>query len=78
MELHFTPGIQARLERWATDTGRPTNELVQDALAGYFVELASAREMINGRYDDLKSGRVKPVAAAEVRARLKAKSDARR
>ena len=45
-------------------------------LAGYFDELVSARERLNSRYDDLKSGRVKPISGAEVRARLKAKSDA--
>jgi predicted DNA-binding protein len=76
MEVHFTPEVQAKLERLASDTGRPTNELLQDALAGYFDELASTREMLDSRYDDLKSGRVKPVSGAEVKARLKAKSDA--
>ena len=45
-------------------------------LAGYFDELVSARERLNSRYDDLKSGRVKPISGAAVRARLKAKSDA--
>jgi hypothetical protein len=76
MEVHFTPEVQAKLERWTNETGRPADELLEDALAGYFDELASTREMLNSRYDDLKSGRVKPVSGAEVRARLKAKSDA--
>lgn len=78
MEVHFTPTpeVQAKLERWTNDTGRPADELLQDALAGYFDELASTREMLNSRYDDLKSGRVKPISGAEVRARMKAKSDA--
>jgi len=76
MEVHFTPEVQAKLERWTSETGRPANELLQDALAGYFDELASTREMLNSRYDDLKSGRVKPVSGADVKARLKAKSDA--
>lgn len=75
MEVHFTPEIQAKLERWASDTGRPADELLQDALAGYFDELASTRKMLNSRSDELKSGRVKPVSGAEVRARLKAKSE---
>jgi len=76
MEVQFSPELQAKLDRWTTDTGLPADELLQDALAGYFDELASTREMLNSRYDDLKSGRVKPIASAEVRARLKAKSDA--
>ncbi len=76
MDVHFTPEIQASLERWTTETGRPANELLQEALAGYFDELASIRQTLNSRYDDLKSGRVKPSSGAEVRARLKAKSEA--
>lgn len=78
MEVHFTAEVQAKLERWTSETGRPADELLQDALAGYFDELASTREMLNSRYDDLKSGGVKPISGAEVKARLKAKSDARR
>ena len=76
MEVPLTPDVQAKLERWAIDTGRRADELVQDVLAGYFDELAATREMLNSRYDDLKSGRVKPVGGAEVKARLKAKSEA--
>jgi hypothetical protein len=30
-------------------------------MAGYVAELAQTREMLNSRYDDLKSGTVKPV-----------------
>jgi hypothetical protein len=76
MEVHFTPEVQAQLERWAIDTGRPADELLQDALAGYFDELASTREMLDSRYDDLKSGKVKPISGAEFKARLSAKSAA--
>ena len=78
MEVRLTPEVQAKVERWATDTGRPADELLQDALAGYFDELASTRELLNSRYDDLKDGRVRPVSASEVKARLSAKSAARR
>ena len=59
------------------DTGRPANELLQDALAGYFEELAETRQVLDSRYDDLKSGRVKPIGGDEVKARLRAKSVAR-
>jgi hypothetical protein len=37
------------------------DELVEDAMAGYFDELAHVREMLDSRYDDLKSGEVKPI-----------------
>ncbi len=55
------PDLQAKLDRWVAETGRAPHELVEDAMAGYFDELARTREMLNGRYDDLKSGTVKPI-----------------
>jgi hypothetical protein len=77
MEVHFSPDVQAKLERLAIDTGRPADELLQDALAGYFDELAETREMLDSRYDDLKSGRVKPISGDEVKERLRVRSAAR-
>jgi len=61
MEVHFNPDLQAKLDKLAIETGRPPGELVEDVVAGYFDELVGVREMLNGRYDDLKSGRVKPI-----------------
>ena len=78
MEVHFTPHTKARLEQLQAETGLSTDELVEDAMAGYFDELAQAREMLDRRYDDLKSGKVKPIPGDEVVARLRAKSEARR
>jgi predicted DNA-binding protein len=78
MELNLTPDLQARLDRLSTDTGRPASELLEDALAGYFHELSHVRETLDSRYDDLKTGRVKPISGAEVKKRLRARSAARR
>ncbi len=61
MEVHFTPDVQAKLEQMARDSGRRSDELVEDAVIGYFDELASTRETLDSRYDDLESGRVKPI-----------------
>jgi hypothetical protein len=61
MEVHFTPEWEAKLAEMATTTGRPADDLLQDAMVGYYDELMQAREMLNSRYDDLKSGRVKPI-----------------
>jgi len=61
MEVHFAPDLQAKLDKLAIETGRPTGELVEDVVAGYFDELTQTREMLNSRYDDLKSDRVKPI-----------------
>jgi predicted DNA-binding protein len=78
MEVQFSPEIEARLDRLANETGRPKDEFVQDAMAGYFDELAQVRGMIDSRYDDIKSGRVKPIDGEEACARLREKSEARR
>ena len=42
-------------------TGRAKEELVQDAMAGYLDELSQVRDTLSARYDDIKSGRIKPV-----------------
>lgn len=76
MEVHLSPEIQTKLDRLASDTGRAKDEFVQDAMAGYFDELASVREMLDKRYDELKSGKVKPIPGDEVEAHFEAKSAA--
>jgi hypothetical protein len=79
MEVHLNnPEIQAKIDRWVTETGRGPDELIEDAVAGYFEELSQTREMLNSRYDDLKSGRVKPISGDEVVAHFREKSAARR
>jgi hypothetical protein len=52
--------------------------LLQDAMAGYFDELTQARETLNSRYDDIKSGNVKPIDGEEAFARLREKTEAQR
>jgi hypothetical protein len=59
MEVHFTPELEKQLIDISTQIGRPANELVQDVMAGYVHELAGVRSTLDGRYDDIKSGRVK-------------------
>ena len=61
MEIHFSPEVQAKLDRMAHDSGRPSDQLVEDAVIDYFDELANTREMLDSRYDDLESGRVEPL-----------------
>lgn len=78
MEVNFRPDLQAKLDELATETGRPTGELVEDVVAGYLDELAQTRDMLNSRYDDLKSGRLKPISRDEVVAHFREKSTAAR
>lgn len=78
MEVHFAPDLEKKLKDLVARSGRRTDELLQDALAGYFDELAQTRNMLNSRYDELKSGRVQPIDGEEAFARLKAKTEAQR
>ena len=70
MEIHFTPDVEKKLNDLAAQSGRGADELLQDALAGYLDELVKARDMLDSRYDDLKSGKVKPIDGEEAFARL--------
>jgi predicted transcriptional regulator len=78
MEVHFTPDVQAKLEQLARESGRQSAELVEDAVIGYFDELAHAREMLDRRYDDLESGRVTPIDGEEAYRRLMEKTEVQR
>ena len=79
MEVHFTTETEEKLKDVAQQRGSGTPEkLVQDVVEGYFEELAGARQMLNSRYDDLKSGRVKPIPGEEVEAWFREKSAAAR
>jgi len=59
--VHFKPETEWRLTELASKSGRTADDLVEDALAGYLTEISGVREMLDGRYDEIKSGRVKPV-----------------
>jgi predicted transcriptional regulator len=78
MEVHFSPDVEKKLTDLAAQSGRGTDELLQDALAAYFDELVRTRDMLDSRYDELKSGRVKSIDGEEAFARLKAKTEAQR
>ena len=45
---------------------------------GYFDELAHTREMLDRRFDDLESGRVKPIDGEEAYRCLMEKTEAQR
>jgi predicted DNA-binding protein len=78
MEVQFEPELQAKLEQLARDSGRPAAELVQDAVAGYLDEFKDTREVLDSRYDDIKSGKVKLIPGEEVEAYFREKSAAAR
>jgi hypothetical protein len=76
MEVHFTRDVEAKLEQMSRESGRPSDELVEDAVIGYFDELSHTREMLDRRYDELESGKVKPIEGEEAYRRLMEKTDA--
>lgn len=78
MEVRLKPETEARLHALAEQSGRSPDDLVQDAMAGYLAEVAETREMLDKRYDDIVSGRVKSVDGEQSFARLHGKSRDRR
>jgi predicted transcriptional regulator len=74
MVVHLKPETESRLQELAATTGRAPDELVEDAMTGYLAELTQVRAMLDGRYDDIKSGRVQPVDGEEAFGRLRQKS----
>jgi predicted transcriptional regulator len=78
MEVQFEPALQAKLDEIARASGRAAAELVQDAVAGYVDDVAETRQMLDSRYDDIKSGKVKMIPGDEVEAYFREKSAAAR
>jgi predicted transcriptional regulator len=78
MEVHFKPDVQAKLDQMARESGRPSDELVEDSVVGYFDELAHTREMLDRRFDDLESGRVNPIDGEDAYRRLLEKTEVQR
>jgi len=61
MEVLLKPETESRLSELASRSGLPTDDLMEDAMVGYLQEVTEVRQMLDSRYDDIKSGRVKPV-----------------
>ena len=78
MVVHLKPETETLLKELAATTGRAPDELVEDAMSGYLAELTQVRNMLDGRYDEIKSGRVRPVDGEEAFDRLREKNKDRR
>ncbi|HEV8076629.1 MAG TPA: hypothetical protein VGP66_12305 [Candidatus Acidoferrum sp.] len=78
MVVRLKPETESRLKELSATTGRAPDELVEDAMAGYLAELAQIRETLDGRYEEIKSGGVKPIDGEEAFNRIRAKSENRR
>jgi predicted transcriptional regulator len=78
MDVRVTPETAKKLKDLATTSGRAPEEIVENALAGYLEEMALARQTLDSRYDNLKSGRVKAIDGEEAFRKLREKSERRR
>ena len=76
MEVHFSPDVEAKLNALVSETGRAADEFVQDALVGYFEALAQVCAMLDSRYDEIKSGQVKPIDGEAFFESLRQREDA--
>ena len=78
MQVHVTPETAKKLSDLAATSGRAPEDIVEDALAGYLEEVTAVRKTLDGRYDDLESGRVRPIDGEEAFRKLSEKSERRR
>jgi len=78
MVVKLKPETESRLQQLAATTGREPEELVEDAMAGYLVELTDVKRMLDSRYDEIKSGRAMPLSGDEAFELLRRKSTDRR
>ncbi len=78
MEVHLTPETEKKLKDLAAQSGRGTDDLVEDAVVGYFDELFQLRGMLDRRYGEMESGKVEGIDGEEAYRRLIEKTQARR
>jgi predicted DNA-binding protein len=75
MEVDLNPELEKRLNDLAMQTGRPAAELVRDAVSDLVDELAGTRTLLDRRYDDIKSGKVKLIPGVQIEAYFREKSE---
>ena len=51
MEVQFAPEVE-KFKEFAIQSGRGPGEILQDALAGYFEEVAQTRKTLESRYHE--------------------------
>jgi predicted DNA-binding protein len=78
MVVHLKPETESRLRELCAATGRAPEDLVEEAMSGYLAELAQTRRMLDGRYDEIKSGRATAIDGEEAFSRIRGKSEERR
>jgi predicted DNA-binding protein len=67
MSLEIKPNQEAKIAALAAKTGRDKSEILEEVIDSYFDELTDVGHMLDQRYDDFKSGRVKELTPDELR-----------
>ena len=65
MEVHFTAETEKKIKDLAAISGQATDNIVEDAAVAYIQKLDQLRQTLDSRYDDLESGRIKPIDGEE-------------
>ena len=55
MEIRLKPETELRLNELASKSGHRTDDLVEDAMAAYLIEVAELRNTLDGRYEILRA-----------------------
>ena len=75
--VKLKPETESRLQQLAASTARVPDELVEDAMSGYLADLSQLRNTLDRRYDQIKSGKVQPIAGEDAFTRLRNKNHSR-
>ena len=70
MSLEIKPSQEAKIAALATTTGRDKAEILNEVIDSYFDSLDEVREMLDRRFDDVKSGRAKALTPEQLRGDL--------
>lgn len=74
MVVRLSPETESRLQELAATTARAPEEIVEDAMTGYLAELAQVRGMLDRRYDEMKTGQIRPIDGKEAFRQLRQKT----
>jgi hypothetical protein len=78
VDLDLSPETEKKLNERAAQRGMTPHKYVLSLLQEHFDELARTEALLDGRYDELKSGAVKPIPGDDVASYFREKSAAMR